>query len=87
MNLHPDDIKEVLEKGWGERHPMAWSTGHKEGKGKESSLWSWLGWPVRSPVPETFTMVYAPRGEFSVHSFPSVMKAWWKFEFFLLTRL
>ena len=23
-NLHPDDIKEVLEKGWGERHPMAW---------------------------------------------------------------
>ncbi|KAK3336727.1 hypothetical protein B0T19DRAFT_437455 [Cercophora scortea] len=24
MNLHPDDIKEVLEKGWGERHPMAW---------------------------------------------------------------
>ncbi|KAM7206806.1 hypothetical protein V8F33_000449 [Rhypophila sp. PSN 637] len=24
MNLHPDDIKEILEKGWGERHPMAW---------------------------------------------------------------
>ncbi|KAK3341401.1 hypothetical protein B0T25DRAFT_340982 [Lasiosphaeria hispida] len=24
MNLHPDDIKEVLEKGWGQRHPMAW---------------------------------------------------------------
>ncbi|KAK3382468.1 hypothetical protein B0T24DRAFT_15570 [Lasiosphaeria ovina] len=23
MNLHPDDIKEVLEKGWGERHPLA----------------------------------------------------------------
>ncbi|KAH8179835.1 hypothetical protein LIA77_01354 [Sarocladium implicatum] len=25
--LHPDDIKEVLEKGWGERHPMAWEWG------------------------------------------------------------
>ncbi|KAJ9142067.1 hypothetical protein NKR23_g7416 [Pleurostoma richardsiae] len=25
MNLHPDDIKEVLQKGWGQRHPMAWT--------------------------------------------------------------
>jgi hypothetical protein len=25
MNLHPDDIKEILEKGWGQRHPMAWT--------------------------------------------------------------
>ncbi|KAL2212423.1 hypothetical protein CC79DRAFT_1364706 [Sarocladium strictum] len=25
--LHPDDIKEVLDKGWGERHPMAWEWG------------------------------------------------------------
>jgi hypothetical protein len=25
MNLHPDDIKEVIEKGWGERHPLAFS--------------------------------------------------------------
>jgi hypothetical protein len=24
MNLHPDDIKEILEKGWGQRHPLAW---------------------------------------------------------------
>jgi hypothetical protein len=24
MNLHPDDIKEILQKGWGQRHPMAW---------------------------------------------------------------
>jgi hypothetical protein len=23
LNLHPDDIKEVLDKGWGQRHPMA----------------------------------------------------------------
>lgn len=25
LNLHPDDIKEMLEKGWGQRHPMAWT--------------------------------------------------------------
>lgn len=23
MNLHPDDARVVLEKGWGERHPLA----------------------------------------------------------------
>ena len=23
MNLHPDDAKVVLEKGWGQRHPLA----------------------------------------------------------------
>jgi hypothetical protein len=23
MNLHPDDVREVLEKGWGQRHPLA----------------------------------------------------------------
>ncbi|KAI2614601.1 uncharacterized protein GGS25DRAFT_57779 [Hypoxylon fragiforme] len=22
LNLHPDDVKEVIEKGWGERHPL-----------------------------------------------------------------
>ena len=25
MNLHADDIKEVLEKGWGERHPLGFT--------------------------------------------------------------
>lgn len=24
MSLHPDDIKEILQKGWGQRHPLAW---------------------------------------------------------------
>ncbi|KAK3392991.1 hypothetical protein B0H63DRAFT_516202 [Podospora didyma] len=47
MNLHPDDIKEVLEKGWGQRHPLAF--------GK--------GWIQHGPVPTTFTMIYAPRDE------------------------
>ncbi len=31
MNLHPDDAKVILEKGWGERHPLArggWYVSH-----------------------------------------------------------
>jgi hypothetical protein len=53
MNLHPDDIREVCEKGWGERHPMAWERGKDNG---------W--WAVQAPLPRTFTMIYAPRSEF-----------------------
>jgi len=49
MSLHPDDIKEVLEKGWGERHPLAFSGS---------------GW-VQAPIPATFCLVYAPRGMYS----------------------
>lgn len=45
MSLHPDDIKEVLDKGWGQRHPLAFK-----------------GW-VKSPLPTTFVMIYAPRDE------------------------
>ncbi|KAK4129491.1 hypothetical protein N657DRAFT_630370 [Parathielavia appendiculata] len=45
LNLHPDDIKEVLDKGWGQRHPMAWDG------------------LIQSPLPRTYTMIYAPRDE------------------------
>lgn len=56
MNLHPDDIAVVLAKGWGQRHPLAW------GKGEvEASKRGWM--TPRSPLPETFVLIYAPRGE------------------------
>jgi hypothetical protein len=48
--LHPEDIAEVLRKGWGQRHPLA-----RRG---------WFG--ATMPVPEEFLMVYAPRGESSL---------------------
>ncbi|KAF3764807.1 hypothetical protein M406DRAFT_340336 [Cryphonectria parasitica EP155] len=50
MNLHPDDIAEVLAKGWAERHPLAFGAHRK-----------W--WEPRSPLPETFVLVYSPRDE------------------------
>ncbi|KAK3310185.1 uncharacterized protein B0T15DRAFT_28004 [Chaetomium strumarium] len=53
LNLHPDDIREVLAKGWGQRHPLAW--------GSRSARW-W-GFAVKSPLPTTYVMVYAPRDE------------------------
>ncbi|KAI5923259.1 hypothetical protein F4810DRAFT_213426 [Camillea tinctor] len=45
LSLHPDDAREVLAKGWGERHPL---TGRAPV-------------PFKIPVPREFTMVYAPR--------------------------
>ncbi|KAI1488150.1 hypothetical protein F5X96DRAFT_685839 [Biscogniauxia mediterranea] len=46
MNLHPDDAREVLAKGWGQRHPLT------------GGLPFFF---FRMPVPRQFTMVYAPR--------------------------
>ncbi|KAK2610697.1 hypothetical protein N8I77_004107 [Diaporthe amygdali] len=57
MNLHPDDIAEVLGKGWGQRHPMAWGKGQETARGARA----WM--MPRSPLPETFVLVYAPRDE------------------------
>lgn len=62
LSLHPDDIAEVLAKGWGQRHPLAWGRGRGGGAPGHKG---WLGWVTpRSPLPETFVLVYAPRGQF-----------------------
>jgi hypothetical protein len=61
MNLHPDDIAEVLAKGWGQRHPMAWGKRNREATGRARA---WM--MPRSPLPETFVLIYAPRGEQSL---------------------
>ncbi|KAG8165357.1 hypothetical protein KVR01_005632 [Diaporthe batatas] len=59
MNLHPDDIAEVLAKGWGQRHPMAWGKG--DNREAVSAAKAWM--MPRSPLPETFVLVYAPRDD------------------------
>ncbi|KAL2124740.1 hypothetical protein VTJ04DRAFT_1105 [Mycothermus thermophilus] len=64
MNLHPDDIREVCEKGWGERHPMAWE------KGKDNGWWA-----VQAPLPRTFTMIYAPRNDEDLRVIARIIEA------------
>lgn len=66
MNLHPDDIAEVLRKGWGQRHPMAWGRATQQTQQQSERTGKRAGWfPIRvkSPLPETFVMAYAPRGK------------------------
>lgn len=80
LNLHPDDIAEVLAKGWSQRHPLAWGrSAHRvaaaadaaSGKEDKKGWFSGLLPRANSPLPETFVLVYAPRGKFSIpNSFP-----------------
>lgn len=60
MNLHPEDIAEVLAKGWAQRHPLAWG----RAPGQDAKMRWWFPMRVRSPLPETFVLVYSPRGEY-----------------------
>lgn len=53
LSLHPADVKVVLEKGWGQRHPIA----------REKSWWWRLLRTGRRVLPPGFVMVYAPRDE------------------------
>lgn len=62
MNLHPEDIAEVLSKGWGQRHPMAWGRSPRRQFEDGKRGW-WSPMRVQSPLPETFVLVYSPRGE------------------------
>lgn len=67
LNLHPDDIAEVLAKGWSQRHPLAWGRPPARGEAtaEADEKKGWLPWMrANSPLPETFVLVYAPRGEF-----------------------
>jgi hypothetical protein len=64
LNMHPADIKIVVEAGWGERHPLA----------RENWLWNLV-----CPVPAGLTLVYSPREEKELEVMKDVVKAaaWW----------
>lgn len=64
LNLHPADIKTVVEAGWGERHPLA-----------RENWW----WNLICPVPAGLTLVYSPRDEKELEVMKDVIKAaaWW----------
>jgi hypothetical protein len=70
--MHPDDVREVLESEWGERHPLA------------RADWWWLFWFVwlwggRPPVPEELVLIYAPRNKEEVEVVRKMVRAaaWW----------
>lgn len=70
LNLHPDDIAEVLAKGWSQRHPLAWGRSPRANTAAVTTPEEKKGWfpwmRANSPLPETFVLVYAPRGKFRV---------------------
>ncbi|KAF3480203.1 uncharacterized protein GIQ15_05550 [Arthroderma uncinatum] len=63
MTLHPADVKFVIERGWGERHPLARD--------------SW--WWIFRLVPTGFVMIYAPRTLEELDSVVKIIHAasWW----------
>ncbi|KAK4182741.1 ankyrin repeat-containing domain protein [Podospora australis] len=57
VNLHPEDVHTVLESGWGERHPLC---------ANDKKFFRFLFHGVfekRLPVPDGWTLIYAPRTE------------------------
>lgn len=63
LHLHPEDMRIVLDKGWGERHPLARGT-----------TW-WWHWPC----PRCFMIIYGPRDEAELQQIKSIIRAaaWW----------
>lgn len=63
LTLHPADARVLIEKGWGEMHPLA-----------RGNWW----WRVKF-VPETFVMVYAPQTEEDLKTLKEIIlaAAWW----------
>ena len=57
--LHPHDVKTVIERGWGERHPLA-----------RGVTWWW-----RAPVPRGFVILYAPRDEMDLRQIRTIIRA------------
>lgn len=67
LTLHPADVRVVLEKGWGQRHPMA---------REEEGCWWWaLVKRWYSAVPSGFVMIYAPRDEEEVAAVLEIVRA------------
>lgn len=63
LTLHPADVKTVLDKGWGERHPLA-----------RGRTWWW-----HSPCPCGFMIIYGPRDRAELQQVKSIIRAaaWW----------
>ncbi|PGG95118.1 hypothetical protein AJ80_10023 [Polytolypa hystricis UAMH7299] len=63
LTLHPADVKQILERGWGERHPLA-----------RENWW----WRFRF-VPPGFVLIYSPRTMEELRCVVEIIHAaaWW----------
>ncbi|CEN62827.1 hypothetical protein ASPCAL09456 [Aspergillus calidoustus] len=63
LTLHPADVELVIERGWGQRHPLA------------RDDWWW----VTRFVPAGFVMIYAPRDADELKCVVEIIRAaaWW----------
>ncbi|KAK5054662.1 hypothetical protein LTR84_001554 [Exophiala bonariae] len=71
MTLHPNDVRTIIEKGWGQRHPMS------------SRSASWLlhlqGQTQAYPTPSSRVVLYAPRSQEDLEAVEQIIHAavWW----------
>lgn len=71
MSLHPTDVRTIIEKGWGQRHPLSNRSG------------SWLlhlqGQTQAYSTPSSRVVVYAPRNQEDLESIGQIINAavWW----------
>ena len=92
MSLHLDDVREILQKAWGQRHPLAGRgpsvmmsrLGNTGVAHKLRRCLRWVGWKGRDGegraiVPSGFMLVYAPRNEEELEVVTQIVKAgaWW----------
>ena len=66
--LHPEDVRTVIEAGWGERHPLAIAT-------PSWKLWHWYVERNRRPVPEYLVILYAPLNAEHYRAYESIIQA------------
>jgi hypothetical protein len=69
--LHPSDVRTVIEKGWGQRHPLS---------GRRASwLLRLLGQAHATPTPSSRVVLYAPRSQEDLEAVEQIINAavWW----------
>ncbi|KIY73064.1 hypothetical protein CYLTODRAFT_449272 [Cylindrobasidium torrendii FP15055 ss-10] len=70
--LSPADCRAVIERGWGERHPLSGVTRHLKFANVLANIL--LGQPILY-IPSEFIMVYAPRNETELKVTESIVMA------------
>lgn len=67
--LHPEDVKTVIEAGWGQRHPLC----------ANNKRWFRFYFDVigegRLPVPEGLVLVYAPRSQREIEVLDAIIQS------------